>query len=39
MNTLEIRKMSRIERLQALDALWDSLIEEESEIYSKRLKV
>ena len=34
MNTLEIKKMSRIERLQALEALWDSLIDEESEIKS-----
>ena len=34
MNTLEIKKMSRIERLQAMEALWDSLIDEESEIKS-----
>lgn len=34
MNTQEIRKMSRIERLQAMEALWDSLIAEESEIKS-----
>jgi len=34
MNTLEIKKMSRIERLQAMEALWDSLIGEESEIES-----
>lgn len=34
MNTLEIKKMSRIERLQAMEALWDSLIDEESEIES-----
>ena len=33
-NTREIKKMSRIERLQALEALWDSLIDEESEIKS-----
>lgn len=32
MNTQEIKKMSRIERLQAMEALWDSLIDEESEI-------
>ncbi len=34
MNTLEIKKMSRIERLQAMEALWNSLIDEESEIKS-----
>ncbi|MDO9264230.1 MAG: addiction module protein [Desulfosalsimonadaceae bacterium] len=34
MNTLEIKKMSRIERLQAMEAIWDSLIDEESEIDS-----
>lgn len=34
MNTQEIKKMSRIERLQAMEALWDSLIDEESEIRS-----
>ncbi|MGO9120515.1 MAG: addiction module protein [Desulfomonilaceae bacterium] len=34
MNTLEIKKTSRIERLQAMEALWDSLIDEESEIES-----
>ena len=34
MNTLEIKKMSRIERLQTMEALWDSLIDEESEIES-----
>ena len=34
MNTLEIKKMSRIERLQAMEALWNSLIDEESEIES-----
>lgn len=34
MNTQEIKKMSRIERLQAMEALWDSLIDEESEIES-----
>ena len=34
MDTQEIKKMSRIERLQAMEALWDSLIDEESEIES-----
>ncbi|MEW6378755.1 MAG: addiction module protein [bacterium] len=34
MNALEIKKMSRIERLQAIEALWDSLIDEESEVKS-----
>ncbi|MGA7878885.1 MAG: addiction module protein [Desulfoferrobacter sp.] len=34
MNTLEIKKMSRIERLQAMEALWDSLIHEELEFES-----
>lgn len=34
MNTLEIKKMSRIERLQAIEVLWDSLMDEESEIKS-----
>jgi putative addiction module component (TIGR02574 family) len=34
MNTEEIKKMSRIERLQAMEALWDSLLDEESEIES-----
>ncbi len=34
MNTIEIRKMSMIERLQAMEALWDSLMDEESEIES-----
>jgi putative addiction module component (TIGR02574 family) len=34
MNTQEIKKMSRIERLQAMEALWNSLIEEESTIES-----
>ena len=34
MNTLEIKKMSRIERLQAMEALWDSLLGEEVEIES-----
>ncbi|MHC1728156.1 MAG: addiction module protein [Syntrophobacteraceae bacterium] len=34
MNTMEIKKMSRIERLQAMEALWDSLLDEEAEIES-----
>jgi hypothetical protein len=34
MNTQEIKKMSRIERLQAMEALWNSLIDEEAEIES-----
>ena len=34
MNTIEIKKMSMIERLQAMEALWDSLLDEESEIES-----
>lgn len=34
MNTQEIKKMSRIERLQAMEALWDSLLDEESEMES-----
>ncbi len=34
MNIQEIKKMSRTERLQAMEALWDSLIDEESEIES-----
>lgn len=34
MDTQEIKRMSRIERLQAIEALWDSLIDEESEIKS-----
>ncbi len=34
MNTFEIEKMSTIERLQAMEALWDSFMEEESEIDS-----
>jgi putative addiction module component (TIGR02574 family) len=34
MNTPEIKKMSRIERLQAMEALWDSLTCDEAEIES-----
>jgi hypothetical protein len=33
-DTREIRKMSRAERLAAMEAFWDSLIEEEAEIES-----
>jgi len=32
MNTSDITKMSRAERLAAIEALWDSLLDEESEI-------
>ena len=34
MNTLEIKKMSKIERLEAMEALWNSLLDEEAEIES-----
>lgn len=34
MDTAEIKKMSVIERLQATEALWDSLLYKESEIES-----
>ena len=34
MDTREIRKMSRAERLQTMEVLWDSLVEEEAEIES-----
>ena len=34
MNIIEIKKMSMIERLQAMEALWDSLMDEDSEIES-----
>jgi len=34
MNMIEIKKMSIIERLQAMEALWDSLLHEESQIES-----
>lgn len=34
MKILEIKKMSRIERLQAMEALWDSLLDEEAEVES-----
>ena len=33
-NIQEIKNMSRIERVQAMEAIWDSLIDEESEIES-----
>ena len=36
MNTIEIKKMSTIERLQTMEALWDSLMNEESEIESPK---
>ena len=34
MDMIEIKKMSIIERLQAMEALWDSLLHEESQIES-----
>ena len=34
MDTIEIKKMSTIERLQAMEALWDSLLYEEDGIDS-----
>ena len=34
MDTIEIKKMSVVERLQAMEALWDSLLDEESDIES-----
>jgi len=34
MNTLEIEEMSTIDRLQAMEALWDSFLREKSEIDS-----
>ncbi|MCD6271650.1 MAG: addiction module protein [Deltaproteobacteria bacterium] len=34
MNTMEIKKMSTVERLQVMEALWNSLLEEESKIVS-----
>jgi putative addiction module component (TIGR02574 family) len=34
MNIQEMKKMSKIERLQAMEALWDSLLDEESEMES-----
>ncbi len=34
MSIEELKNMSRIERIRTMEALWDSLIEEESEIDS-----
>ncbi len=34
MNTIDIKKMKIADRLQAMEALWDSLLDEESEIES-----
>jgi len=34
MRILEINRMSKIERLQTMEAIWDSLIHEEPEIES-----
>lgn len=34
MDTREIKRMSRAERLAAMEALWESLVEEEGEIES-----
>lgn len=34
MKTSEIRKMSTVERLQAMEAIWDTLLPEEAEIPS-----
>jgi hypothetical protein len=34
MDTREIRKMSRAQRLAAMETLWDSLVEEEAEVES-----
>jgi len=34
MNTMQIKKMSTVERLQAMEALWESLLEEEAQIES-----
>lgn len=34
MNTTEITSMSKIERLQTMEAIWDSLTHESSEIES-----
>lgn len=34
MNTLEIKKMSTTDRLQVMEALWDSFMEEDLEIDS-----
>lgn len=34
MNTIEITRMSKVEKLQTMAALWDSLVQEKSEIDS-----
>jgi putative addiction module component (TIGR02574 family) len=34
MDTREIEKMSRAERLQVMEALWESLVEEEAHVES-----
>jgi len=34
LNTLEIKKMSTIDRLQVMEALWNSFMEEKNEIDS-----
>ena len=34
MDTRKIKKMSRVERLKTMEALWDSLVEEDAEIKS-----
>jgi putative addiction module component (TIGR02574 family) len=34
MNTIEITSMTKVERLQAMEAIWDSLIHDNSEIES-----
>ena len=34
MNTMEIKKMSTIERLKTMEAIWDSLLYDESNIES-----
>jgi putative addiction module component (TIGR02574 family) len=34
MKTIEISRMSKVERLQTMEAIWDSLIHENSEIES-----
>ena len=34
MNTIEISKMNKVEKLQTMEAIWDSLIHEDSMIES-----
>ena len=34
MNTIEISKMNKIEKLQTMEAIWDSLIHEDTNIES-----